>query len=410
MQVARDEIEALFREEWGFVTAALIRTLGDFDLAEDAVQDSFTVALERWSEQVPPNPRAWILTTARNKAIDRLRRDRVLVSKVELLNRALGEVEDPTEEAETSTIPDERLRLIFTCCHPALAMEARVALTLRALGRLTTPEIADAFLVPESTMSQRLVRAKRKIREAGIPYRVPPPDSLNERMRGVLGVVYLIFNEGYAASSGPALIRSELCQEAIRLGRVLATLSPGESEVLSLLALMLLQNSRSEARSSASGDLILLEDQDRSLWDWDAIQEGTNLLKRARRLGRRGPYLVQAGIAAEHAKATAWEVTDWRRIVILYDELLSFAWSPIVALNRAVAVSFGDSFEKGLELVEGLSKELDGFHLYHATRADLMRRLGRIAEARAAYERALELTKNDAERVFLNQQSERLPM
>jgi RNA polymerase sigma-70 factor (ECF subfamily) len=371
--------------------------LGDFDLAEEAVQDAFVVALETWPQRgVPRNPGAWITTTARNKAIDRIRRARRLESKMCELEALLpaGREED---EIVDSTIPDERLRLIFTCCHPALAPEARVALTLRTLGGLQTPEIARALLTSERAMQQRLVRAKRKIRDARIPYVVPPDHELPDRLASVLAALYLVFNEGYAASAGEALVRRELCSEAIRLTRVLRALMPDEPEAAGLLALMLLQDSRRDARTGPGGELVLLEDQDRWLWDRDEIDEGIELVRRL----PPGPYVLQAAIAAEHARAATPQATDWRRIADLYDLLARAAPGPVVELNRAVAVALAEDAERGLELMEPLDEQLEGYHLLHAARADLLRRLGRNAEAAVAYARALELAAQPAERAFL---------
>jgi RNA polymerase sigma-70 factor (ECF subfamily) len=391
-----DAVAAAFTGEWGQVVATLIGLTGDFDLAEECAQDAFAQALDRWPRDgIPRKPGAWLTTTARNRALDRLRREKVGAEKLrELATLPAGD--DPPPE-----IHDDRLRLIFTCCHPALAFEARVALTLRTLTGLTTGEIARAFMVPETTMAQRLVRAKRKIRNAGIPYRVPPAESLPARLNAVLGVVYLLFNEGYAASEGADLVRRTLAAEAIRLGRVLVSQLPDEPEAMGLLALMLLHDARTPARVSASGELVTLEDQDRGVWNAAAIEAGTTLLETALRRGKPGPYQVQAAIAACHATAKTAADTDWAQIAYLYLELGKYVPSPVVALNHAVAVAMADGPAAGLALVDSLTG-LDGYHLLPATRADLLRRLGRAAEAAAEYRAALELATSDVEKRYLS--------
>jgi RNA polymerase sigma-70 factor (ECF subfamily) len=389
-----------FLDEWGQIVATLIRLTGDWDLAEECAQDAFAQALQRWPRDgVPHRPGAWLTTTARNRATDRLRREAVGAAK--LRQAALLAV--PEAGAGTGGIQDDRLRLMFTCCHPALAFEARVALTLRTLAGLTTAEIARAFLVGEETMSKRLVRAKRKIRNAGIPYRVPPAELLPERTAAVLGVLYLLFNEGYAASAGADLVRQGLTGEAIRLTRLLVRLLPDDSEAGGLLALLLLHDARRATRAGTDGELVPLEEQDRSRWDAGQISEGVELLETALRQGRAGPYQVQAAIAVCHATAPTAAATDWARIAALYGELERMVPSAVVRLNRAVAVGMRDGPAGGLALVERLagSGELAGYHLLPATRADLLRRLGRPAEAAAAYREALELAPTDAERRYL---------
>ena len=406
MPGVEEAVAAAFREEWGQVLATLIRVTGDWDLAEECAQDAFTQALDRWRRDgIPRRPGAWLTTTARNRALDVLRREAVGAAKlreVAVLGRDEGPY-DPEYDGDDSGVEDDRLRLLFTCCHPALPIEARVALTLRTLAGLTTPEIARAFLVPEATMAQRLVRAKKKIRNAGIPYRVPPAHLLPERTTGVLGVVYLLFNEGYAATAGSGLVRTNLCAEAIRLARVLARLMPDEPEVLGLLALLLLHDARRDTRVDTDGELVTLEDQDRTAWDRSEIDEGAALLETALRRGRPGPYQVQAAIAACHTTAPTAADTDWADIAALYGELERFVPSAVVRLNRAVAVGMAQHPDAGLELVAELERsgELADYHLLPATRADLLRRSGRTAEAAEAYGQALELVENDAERRFL---------
>ena len=398
--LAYEAVDRVFREESGRVVAGLIRAVGDFDLAEESVQDAFVEALQHWpAEGLPPNPGAWISTTARRKAIDRLRRTKVLADKLPALEASVADEQTAAQPA----LPDDRLRLIFTCCHPALAADAQIALTLRLLGGLRTHEIARAFLVPEATLAQRLVRAKHKIRQAHIPYVVPERDALPERLDAVLKVLYLIFNEGYSATSGANLVRRELAGEAIRLARVLVGLMPDEAEVRGLLALMLLQDSRRDARQGEAGELIVLAQQDRSRWDLDRIADGLAVLDRASALGPAGPYQLQAAIAAVHARAESAGDTDWPQIVGLYDRLLTVTPSPVIALNQAVAIAQSGDTEGALRVVDGLvaSAGLGDYYLLHSTRGELLRRLGRPAESAAEFARARDLATNDVERAYL---------
>jgi len=414
---AHQTIETVYRQEYGRVLAALISYLSDFDLAEDALQEALLTALEKWPETgIPRNPGAWLTTTAKRKAIDRIRRKKTFTEKEAILKETAVTIQPDPTDRDMNPIPDDRLKLIFTCCHPALAETAQVALTLRTLGGLTTPEIAHAFLTPEKTMAQRIVRAKRKIRDAGIPYRVPPTELLAERTDSVRAVIYLIFNEGYNASSGDNHVRQELCQEAILLARVLVDLLWQEElhnelpESMGLLALMLIHHSRRHTRTTPEGDIIRLDEQDRTQWQQDEIEEGEALLEKALHQRRPGPYQIQAAIAALHAQAKTPQDTDWLQIGGLYNELNRIAPSPIIELNLAVAIAMADGPMPGLSILDKLGEtgELDNYHLYHATRADFLRRAGWHNDARAAYQQALTLTTNQSEQRFLQKRIDEL--
>jgi RNA polymerase sigma-70 factor, ECF subfamily len=410
MPETQSAVEAVFRQESGRIIATLIRIAGSFDLAEEAMQEAFASALITWpAKGVPENPAAWITAVAHRKLIDYSRRERTRREKQDPLLYETPTIQQPEAEALFEAVnmpyPDDRLRLIFTCCHPALNQEAQVALTLRTLGGLTTPEIARAFLVPEPTMAQRMVRAKRKIQQAKIPYEVPPLSQISERLAAVQEAIYLIFNEGYSATAGDSLIRRELCAEAVRLARMLCELLPNEPENQGLLALMLLHDSRRDARTDKQGRLITLEDQNRTLWDRPRIEEGLVLVERALSMRRAGFYQLQAAIAALHAEAKTPAETDWRQIAALYEQLLRMAPSAVIALNYAVAVAMGEGLEKGLNQIDylGTSGDLDNYHLFHAARADILRRLGRRGEAATAYREALKLASNKVEQVYLRE-------
>jgi len=416
MSQARETLEQVFREEYGRIIATLIRISGSFDLAEEALQEAFTSATSKWPrEGTPAHAGAWLTTVAHHKLIDAIRRDKTRNDKqaeVAFESTRLQPFAEPEWRKETQEYPDDRLRLIFTCCHPSLVREAQVALTLRTLGGLTTTEIAHAFLVPEATLAQRLVRAKQKIRLAGIPYEVPSLEVIGERLAAVRAVIYLIFNEGYAASTGQNLIRNDLCAEAIRLARVLCELLPNEPENMGLLALMLLQDSRRDARVNYRGELVTLEDQDRSRWDAAEIAEGVQLVQAALSLRRVGNYQLQAAIAAVHAEAKHADETDWPQIVALYGELMRLTSSPVVALNHAAAVAMSEGPEQGLHLLEaaGADGTLENYYLYHASRADLLRRLNRLDEAAGAYTNALSLTTNQVEQNYIQRRLNDLKM